>query len=327
MSHFPRYALGLLAVSLAIPAVAQAQAAPAAHFPSKEVRLIVPFPPGGPTDVIARLMAQGLDARWPVPVIVENKPGAGTLIGTQTIAKAPPDGHLFGMVISAFTINPAIRSNMPYDTLRDLTGITQVARANMVLVASPDTPFDSLEGLIEYARANPGALSYGTPGPGTGTHLAGELFKKEAGVDIVHVPYNGSGPALTDLMGGRLDVMFDIYHSVKPHVEAGRLKLLALTAGERDPAQPEIPVIAEQLPGFEVYSTIGMVAPAGTPAATILQIQQNLAAILASPDIRERFSQLGLTPVGSTPDDWNALIRSEIERWTQVARDNNIRLD
>lgn len=270
MNFLRRQACILLAACVAAPVLAQTDTH---EFPQREVRLLVPFPPGGPTDVIARILAQGLDAKWGPPVIVENRPGAGTLIATQQIAKAPPDGHLFGMVISAYTINPAIRSNMPYDTLRDLTGITQVARANMVLVASPDTPFSTVPELIEYARANPGKLSYATPGPGTATHLAGELFKKEAGVDIMHVPYNGSGPALTDLMGGRVDIMFDIYHSVKPHVEAGKLKLLALTAAERDPAQPDVPVIAEQLPGFEVYSTIGMVAPAGTPAPVIQRIQ------------------------------------------------------
>lgn len=324
MNVLRRQACILLAACVAAPVLAQTDTN---EFPQREVRLLVPFPPGGPTDVIARILAQGLDAKWGPPVIVENRPGAGTLIATQQIAKAPPDGHLFGMVISAYTINPAIRSNMPYDTLRDLTGITQVARANMVLVAAPDTPFSTVPELIEYARANPGKLSYATPGPGTATHLAGELFKKEAGVDIVHVPYNGSGPALTDLMGGRVDIMFDIYHSVKPHVEAGKLKLLALTAAERDPAQPDVPVIAEQLPGFEVYSTIGMVAPAGTPAPVIQRIQQDLADILASAEVRERFGQLGITPVGSTPDDWNAFVRSEIERWTEVARDNNIRIE
>ncbi|MGE4337545.1 MAG: Bug family tripartite tricarboxylate transporter substrate binding protein [Pigmentiphaga sp.] len=324
MNFLRRQACVLLAACVAAPVLAQPNAS---EFPQRETRLLVPFPPGGPTDVIARILAQGLDAKWGPPVIVENRPGAGTLIATQQIAKAPPDGHLFGMVISAYTINPAIRSNMPYDTLRDLTGITQVARANMVLVASPDTPFSTVPELIEYARANPGKLSYATPGPGTATHLAGELFKKEAGVDIMHVPYNGSGPALTDLMGGRVDIMFDIYHSVKPHVEAGKLKLLALTAADRDPAQPNVPVIAEQLPGFEVYSTIGMVAPAGTPAPVIERIQQDLADVLASEEVRERFSQLGITPVGSTPDEWNAFVRSEIERWTNVARENNIRIE
>lgn len=320
-----RSALAILASCLILPPALQAQ--DASQFPQREARLVVPFPPGGPTDVIARILAQGLEQSWPKPVIVDNKPGAGTLIGTQLVAKAPPDGHTFGMVISAYTINPAIRSNMPYDTLRDLTGITQVARANMVLVAAPGTPFNSVPELIAYARANPGKLSYATPGPGTATHLAGELFKKEAGVDIVHVPYNGSGPALTDVMGGRVDIMFDIYHSVKPHVEANKLKLLALTAAERDTAQPDVPVIAEQLPGFEVYSTIGLVAPAGTPPAIVQRIQADLAQVLATPAVRDRFAQLGITPVGSSPDTWNAFIRSEINRWTQVARDNNIRIE
>lgn len=315
--------LAVLAVTLASPLAAAQSTA----FPAHDTRLVVPFPAGGPTDVIARILAQGLDARWGKPVVVENRPGAGTMIGAATVAKAPADGHTFGMVISAYTINPAIRSTMPYDTLRDLTGITQVARANMVLVAPPNAPFSDLPGLIDYARANPGKLSYATPGPGTATHLAGEMFKKAAGVDIVHVPYNGSGPALTDLLGGRVELMFDIVHSVRPHVADGRLRMLALTAAERDPTLPDVPLLADTLPGFEVYSVIGLVAPAATPPGTITALQQSVAGVMAEPAVRQRFADLGITPVGSTPADWNAFIASDIARWTTVAREAGIRID
>lgn len=301
--------------------------AQAADFPTHDTRLIVPFPAGGPTDVIARILAQGLDARWGKPVVVENRPGAGTMIGAATVAKAPADGHTFGMVISAYTINPAIRSNMPYDTLRDLTGVTQVARANMTLVAPANAPFNDVASLVAYARANPGKLSYATPGPGTATHLAGEMFKRAAGVDILHVPYNGSGPALTDLLGGRVELMFDIVHSVRPHVADGKLKMLALTAAERDPSLPDVPLLAETLPGFEVYSVIGLVAPAATPADTVAALQASVAGVMAEPGVRQRFAELGITPVASTPDDFNAFIASDIARWTAVARDADIRID
>lgn len=313
------------AAGLAVACLAGAvQAAP---FPAHETRLIVPFPAGGPTDVIARILAQGLGETWTQPVIVENRPGAGTMIGAAAVAKAPPDGHTFGMVISAYTINPAIRSNMPYDTLRDLTGITQVARANMALVAPANVPFDDVAGLIAYAKANPGKLSYATPGPGTATHLAGEMFKKAAGVDIMHVPYNGSGPALTDLMGGRVELMFDIVHSVRPHVADGKLKMLALTAAERDGQMPDVPLVADTLPGFEVYSTIGLVAPAATPEVAIAALQRSVAEVMAAPGVRQRFADLGITPVASSSADWNAFIASDIARWTAVARDADIRID
>ncbi|GAA5236851.1 tripartite tricarboxylate transporter substrate binding protein [Verticiella sediminum] len=299
----------------------------AASFPTHETRFIVPFPAGGPTDVIARILAQGLDRTWQQPVVVENKPGAGTMIGAATVAKAPADGHTFGIVISAYTINPAIRSKMPYDTLRELTGITQVARANMALVAPADAPFDDVPGLVRYAQAHQGQLTYATPGPGTATHLAGEMFKRAAGAEIVHVPYNGSGPALTDLIGGRVDLMFDIVHSVRPHVQAGKLKLLAVTAGARDPEMPDTPTIAETLPGFEIYSTIGLVAPAATPEATIATLQRDVAGVLAQPEVRSKLAELGVTPVGSSPAEWNDFIRQDIQRWTEVARASGIRLD
>ena len=297
------------------------------NFPTRDVRFLVPFPAGGPTDVIARIVAQELEKKWGKPIVLENKPGAGTMLATSLAAKAPADGHTFVIVISAYTINPAIRSNMPYDTLKDLTGITQLAQANMALVAPVSAPFNTVPELIEYAKARPGELSYATPGPGTGTHLAGEMFKNDAGVDLLHVPYNGSGPALTDLIGGRVDVMFDIVHSVRPHIESGKLKTLALTTGERDAKMQDVATISEVLPGFEVYSIIGLVAPAATPQPIINRIQRDIADVLAQPEVAERFAQLGITPVGSSPQEWNALIRSEIERWSKVAKANNIRLD
>ncbi|GAB2893924.1 tripartite tricarboxylate transporter substrate binding protein [Paralcaligenes sp. KSB-10] len=321
---FPRLLAAAIA-ALAIPVVTAS--AHAADFPQHEVRLVVPFPAGGPTDTIARIVAHGLNVKWGQPVVVENKPGAGTMIGTAQVAKAAPDGYTLGMAISAYTINPAIHSKMAYDTLKDLTGVTELARSNMVLVAQPGEPFNTLPELIKYARSHPGKLTYATPGLGTATHLAGEMFKKAAGVDIVHVPYNGSGPALTDLLGGRVDLMFDLVYSAHPYIESGKLKAIALTSAERDATLPSVPVMSDTLPGFKVYSVMGLVTTAGAPVPAVAKIQRDVAAVLAQPEVKKRFASLGVMPIGSSPADWNALIRSEIQRWTQVAHDSNIHLD
>lgn len=315
--------LGAACAALALAA----QGAAAANFPDHEVRLMVPFPAGGPTDTIARIVAHGLGEKWHQPVIVENKPGAGTMIGTAMVAKSAPDGYTFGMAISSYTINPAIHSKMAYNTLKDLTGITELVRSNMVLVTRPNEPFKTLPELIAYARSHPGKLTFATPGLGTATHLAGELLKKEAGIDIVHVPYNGSGPALNDLLGGRVDLMFDLVYSAHPYIASGKLKPLAVLSGEKDATLPDTPPMQDTLPGFKIYSIMGLVAPAGVPAPVIDQIQRDVAAVLHQPEVRKRLTGLGVMPVGSTPQEWNALIRAEIKRWTQVAQEANIHLD
>ncbi|MBV7484837.1 tripartite tricarboxylate transporter substrate binding protein [Bordetella sp. BOR01] len=311
-----------MAAATASPCI---QAAPA--YPHGPVHLVVPFPAGGPTDTLARMLAEGLQARWNQPVIVENKPGAGTLIGTDHVAKARPDGQTMGIVISAYTINPSVRRSMPYDTLADLQGITQLADSKLVLVTRADAPFNTVPELIAQARQRPGQLTYASPGAGTSTHLAGEMFKHAAGIDIVHVPYKGSGPAQTDLIGGQVDIMFDVLQSAQPMVQSGRLKIIALASPERDPAFPGYPTVNETLKGFEVGSMFGLIAPAKTPPATVAAIRDAAAAVVHSTKVAHTMAGLGMTPIASTPDEFNRFLRAEIDKWRQVAQQADIHID
>lgn len=302
-------------------------AAQAQEYPKGVVKLVVPFPPGGPTDLVGRLMAQKLAEAWNGSVIVENRPGAGTSIGTEAVAKSAPDGQTIGMVITAYMINPSLQSKLPFDTLKDLVNVTQLVTQHVVLVANPKVPFNTVAELVAYAKKNPGKLTYASPGSGTSAHLAGELLKNEAGIDMVHAPYKGSGPAQADLVAGRVDLMMDVYHSAKPMVEAGKLKVIALAAPQRPAAIPQFPVIAETVPGVSVTSLFGFIVPAGTPRPIVQKIQADSAKILAQPDVRERLAALGLEPVGSTPEQFDAFVRAEIAKWAKVVKANNIKAD
>ena len=296
-------------------------------WPAKPVRLVVPFPPGGPTDVVGRIVAGKLQETWGQPVIVENKPGAGTIIGTDAVAKSPPDGTTIGMVITAHFINPALRSSMPYDTLKDLAHVTQLVAQHLVLVANAGVAFDTLPAMIAHAKAQPGRLRYASPGSGTSAHLAGELLKGEAAIDMVHVPYKGSGPAQADLLAGRVDLMIDVFHSARAHVEAGKLKVIALTAAQRPVNIRTYPLVAETLPGFNVTSLFGFVVPAATPRPVVSKIQADTARALNQPEVRLRLEAMGMEVVGSTPEQFDALVRGELAKWAKVVKDNNIRAD
>jgi tripartite-type tricarboxylate transporter receptor subunit TctC len=296
-------------------------------FPSRPVRLVVPFPPGGPTDVVGRMVAAGLQASWNQPVIVENKPGAGTVIGTDAVAKSAPDGHTVGMVITAHFINPALRASMPYDTLKDLAHVTQLVQQHVVLVASAGVPFGTLPELIACAKKSPGSLKYASPGTGTSAHLAGELLKGEAGIDLVHVPYKGSGPAQVDLLAGRVELMVDVFHSAKPHVESGKLKVIALTAKERPVNIRQYPLVAETLPGFDVRSLFGFVVPAATPRPVVQKIRDDTAKVLNQPEVKGKLESMGLEVVASSPGEFEALVRGELVKWAKVVKDNNIKVD
>jgi tripartite-type tricarboxylate transporter receptor subunit TctC len=304
-----------------------AAAAVAQDYPKGVVRLVIPFPPGGPTDVMGRIVAQKLQEVWGSSVIVENRPGAGTTIGTDTVAKSAPDGQTIGMVITAYMINPSLQSKLPFDTLKDLANVTQLVTQHVVLVANPNVPFNTVAELIAYARRNPGKLVYASPGSGTSAHLAGEMLKSEAGIDMVHAPYKGSGPAQVDLIAGRVDLMMDVYHSAKPQVEAGKLKVIAVAAPQRPAGLQQYPVIAETVPGVSVTSLFGLVVPAATPRAIVNKIYADSAKILAMPDVRERLAGLGLEVVASTPEQFDAFVRSEIAKWAKVIKDNNIKAD
>ena len=299
----------------------------AQDYPKGPVRLMVPFPPGGPTDIVGRLMAQKLGEVWNASVIVENKPGAGTAIGTDMVAKSAPDGQTIGMVITAYMINPSLQSKLPFDTLKDLANVTQLVTQHVVLVANPRVPFNTLPELIAYAKKNPGKLTYASPGSGTSAHLAGELLKNEAGIDMVHAPYKGSGPAQADLIAGRVDLMMDVYHSAKPQVEAGKLKVIASAAPARPAALAQYPVIAETVPNVSVTSLFGFVVPAGTPRPVVQKIYLDSVKVLAMPDVRERLAGLGLEVVGSSPEQFDAFVRAEIAKWAKVVKDNNIKAD
>ncbi len=296
-------------------------------WPSHPVKLIVPFAAGGPTDTIARLVAERLQAIWKQPVIVDYKAGGGTMIGTQFVAKSPPDGYTLGMAISAHMINPSLQPAIPYDTTRDLAGVSHVGLAHFGLFAHPSLPVSNVAELIAYAKQNPGKLSYATPGIGTGTHLAGEMLNHMAGIDMVHVPYKGSAPAQQDVIGGRVPLLFDVLYSSMPFVKDGRMKVLALSSPRRAAANPEIPLISETVPGFSAMSIMGIIAPAGVPRDLVHRISADIARAVKSPELKERMMNLGVEPVGSTPEEYDALIRTEIEKWAAVVKQAGIKLE
>jgi tripartite-type tricarboxylate transporter receptor subunit TctC len=322
--------IGLAAGALCLCACVFGMVAPAAAqtYPKGVVKWIVPFPPGGPTDVVGRIVAQQLQETWGQPVVVENKPGAGTMIGTDAVAKSAPDGQTIGMVITAHMINPALNpATIPYDTLRDLAHVTQMVAQHVVLVANTTVPFNTMKELIAYAKAHPGQLTYASPGTGTGTHLAGELLKIEAGIDMVHVPYKGSGPAQLDLVAGRVNLMFDVYHSAKQLVDQGKLKVIALTSDTQPVNIKGYPLVAETIPGFNVASLFGLVVRAGTPRPIIDKIRDDTARALGKPEVKARLENLGVEVVGSTPEQFETFVRAEMAKWAKVIKASNIKSD
>ncbi|HEX4328892.1 MAG TPA: tripartite tricarboxylate transporter substrate binding protein [Burkholderiales bacterium] len=298
-------------------------AAAAQEFPKGPVKIIVPFPPGGPTDTVARLIGQKLEGYWGQPVIIDYKPGAGTVIGVDFVAKSTPDGYTMVMVNSAFAVNPSLRKSMPYNTLKDLAGVSHIADLQLAIVARNDAPFNTLAEMIAYGKKNPGKLTYGTPGAGSTTHLGAELLKRTAGFDMLHSPFKGSAPAQTELMGGRIDLLFDPYLSVQPYVKAGRMKMIATEGLKRIPGA-DYPTVAETIPGFSVNALLAFEAAAGTPKTILNKIAADTARALNEPDLKKRVEDLGMTSVGSTPEQLDAYIVSEIKRWAKVVADANI---
>ena len=315
---------------LAAAAAAWAGAAwPAAaqDYPKGPVRIIIPFPPGGPTDTVGRLIGMKLQELWGQPVVIDYKAGAGTVIGVDYVAKSAPDGSTFGMVNSSLSVNPTLRKKLPYDTLRDLAGITQIANLQLAIVTRPDAPFNTLPELIAYAKKNPGKLTYGTPGAGSTTHLGAELLKREAGFDMLHSPMKGSAPAHVELMGGRLDLVVDPFLSVLPYVQAGRMKMIATMGDKRVPGYEQYPTVAEVLPGFSVSALLGFVAPAATPRPILQKIQADTARVLAQPAIKKQIEELGMEIVASKPEQFDAFIAGEMKKWGRVVTEANITAD
>jgi len=313
--------VALVAIPLALNFAASS--ANAQDFPKGPVKIIVPFPPGGPTDTVGRLLAQKLQETWGQTVVLDYKPGAGTTIGVDFVAKAPPDGLTIGMVNSSFSVNPTLRKKLPYDTQKDLAGVTQLFNMQLAIVARPDAPFNNLKELIEYARKNPGKLNYGTPGPGSSTHLGAELLKREAGFDMQHIGMKGSAPAHTELMGGRLDLVVDPFLSILPYVQSGRMKVIA-TMGDKRVAGYDYPTVGDTLPGFNVGALLGFIAPSGTPKHILLKIQSDTAKALATVDVQKRAQDFGLQVVGSRPEQFDAFIGGEIKRWGRIVTEAKI---
>lgn len=322
MNRFAAARRGLLAAACLLPLWAAAQPG---DWPAKPVKLIVPFAPGGPTDIVARLLAERLQAQWGQPVVVDYKPGAGTMLGTDFVAKSAADGYTLGMAITAHMINPALQPKLPYDTRKDLAGVAQVSQAHFGLFAHPSLPVSNVSELIAYAKKNPGKLSYATPGVGTGTHLAGEMLNHMAGIDMVHVPYKGSAAAQQDVLGGRVPLLFDVLFSSMPFVKDGKLKVMALSSPKRALANPDIPLVAETVPGFSAMSFIGVIAPAGVPRPLLNRISADIGQAVRSPALSGRMVELGMEPVGSTPEAYDAVIRSEIDKWSRVVKAANIK--
>jgi len=313
----------LLGLSIALALALVSGESRAQDFPTKPVRIIVPFSAGGPTDFLARLIGQKLSEMWNQPVVVDNRPGAGANIGTDAVAKAPADGYTIGIVSNAYTINPSLYSRLPFDTLRDLTGITQIVSSAMVLVAHPSVPANSVDDLIALAKAKPGHLTYASVGTGSGTHLTGEMFKSATGTDLVHVPYKGTSPAQVDLLAGRVMLMFGHLSSVLLHLRTGKLKALAVLDSTRNPAVPDVPAMAETVPGVEASGMFGIVTAAGTPRDRVRKLNADIVNVLNRPELKEKIGRMGgETLIGSTPEQFDLFLRSEIRRWAKAVKDS-----
>jgi tripartite-type tricarboxylate transporter receptor subunit TctC len=296
-------------------------------FPSKPVRLVVPFPPGGATDAVARLVGQQLSSLWKQPVVIDNKPGAGTVIGTDAVARAPGDGYTIGMVISAHTINPSLRRNLPYDTLKDFAAVSQVGVQHLVMAANPNFEANNIAELIALAKKNPGKITYASPGSGTAMHLSMELLNVSAGTQITHVPYKGGAPAQQDVVGGQVPLLLDVYHSAAPLIKAGRLKPIAMFSPRRVPSAGNIPTIAETVPAVAAVGTIGIVAPASVPKALVAKMSADIAKVVQSTEVRSKLAEMGVEPMGSTPEAYEQVIRSEIAKWAPVVKASGAKVD
>jgi tripartite-type tricarboxylate transporter receptor subunit TctC len=299
-------------------------------FPNKPIRLVVPYPAGGPLDIMARAIGQKLTEAWKQPVVVDNRAGAGGNIGADLVAKAAPDGYTLLMgAVATQAINPALYSKIPYDPVKDFTPVALVAQVPNILVVNPTVPAKSVRELIDLARAKPGSLNFASGSTGSTGHLAGELFKTMAGVDMVHIPYKGAAPATTDLLAGQVQLMFDNLANALPNVKAGRLRALAVTTLNRSPAVPDLPTIAESgLPGFDLTTWFGVLVPAGTPAEIVDRLNAEIVRALDARDMRARLEKMGAEPpTNNTPERFAAFIRVEAEKYAKVVKASGAKVD
>ena len=318
----PSLLSGLAALLLAVSSVTDARAI----YPERAIRIVVPFAPGGGTDVVARTLAQEMARDLGVSVIIENKPGAGTIIGTQAVAVSAPDGYTILMGTFSHAVNSSLNANLPYDPHKDFAAVAMIARSFNIVVVNPKSPIQSIAGLIAAAKANPDRLSYGTFGVGTSAHLAGELFKDMAKVNLMAVPYKGAAPAITDLIGGQIEVMFTTVASAASLVESGQLRAIAVTSAERSLAFPQLPTVAEAgVPGYAAESWYGLFAPAGTPSGIIDRLNKSAAAAVRSDAFRTLSANEGLVMVALPPEELDRFVKSEEQRWRRVIQGAGIK--
>jgi tripartite-type tricarboxylate transporter receptor subunit TctC len=311
-----------------VPAHAQPDNKASSAYPAKSIRLIVPFAPGGSNDIMARLIGQKFSEALGQQVVADNRTGASGIIGTDIAAKAPPDGYTLLMMSLTFAVNPSLFRKLPYDTEKDLTPVTLVASAPLMLVVHPSVPAKSVQELVAYAKGNPGKLNFGSGGPGTTPHLAGEMLKMMIGAQMTHVPYKGGGPALTDLMGGQIQLMLENIPSTLPLAKSGKLRALAVTASKRSPLVPDLPTLDEAgLKGYEIVGWNGLFVPAGTPRAIVSLLHTTTAKAIAQPDLKERLATLGAEGVGSSPGEFKAFVQTEIAKWARVVREAGLKVE
>ena len=318
---------GALCAALAM--IFASGAAVAQDYPSKPITLVVPVPAGGTSDFFARLIANELQQKWDAPVVIENRAGAGGTIGSAFVARAKPDGYTLLLASGGtHSINPSVYKNLSYDALDDFEPVIRLAVVPNLLVVPKDLPVSSVKQLEAYTEKHPGGISFGSSGVGTSIQLTGEMFKQMAGIDMTHVPYQGSGPAIADLIGGRLTLMFDNMPSAMPQVQGGKLKALAVTSKQRSPAAPDIPTMVEEgYPGFDVTTWFGILAPAGTPMANVEKLNMAIASILREGHIEQKFRGMGAEPAGTKPEEFAGYMKEQLELWRKVATEAKVQIN
>jgi len=318
---------GIARLFLAVAAAALTVTSALAAFPDRPVKLVVPFAPGGGTDAIARGVAIGMAQALGQPVIIDNKPGAGTIIGSDAVAKSAPDGYSLVVATFAHAVNPILMPKLPFNTQKAFSPVILLARGPNILVVRADSPLKTAADVVAAARANPNKLTYASQGNGTSAHLAGEMFANLAKVQMAHIPYRGAGPALTDLLGGQVDMMFATAAAVTPQIAGGKLRAIAVTTPQRAPTLKDVPTIAETVPGYAVESWYGLFAPAGTPAAVIAKLNSAARKATDSAEFRKLIEPEGLAVSAGTPAELDTFVRAETTRWTRIIKENNVKID
>jgi len=324
--------LGAVWIGLAVVSGPAAQAQvqtqtqdPAPGFPSRPIRMIIPFSGGGGLDITARQIGAWLTDRWGQPVVVDNRPGAATIVGTEIASKAAPDGHTLLFITTTFAINPSLYGKLPYDPVRDFTPLIQLTAQPNIVVVSAASPWQSVKDMIAAARARPGDLTYASPGAGSAPHLSAELMRSMAKIDLIHVPYKGIPPAVADLLGGRVSMLFTTALSAAPQMKAGKVRALAVTSAKRNRMLPEVPAMAETLPGYALDALQGIVVRAGTPAPVVRKLGAELRSVLQQPEVRQRLEAEGAEVIGSTPEVFAEALRREMSTWSRIVRESGAR--